>query len=238
MCSDRRVDHPANGRTRGIAALLEGYFAAMWFGWAQADLPLWLVAPLTVASVLAACIAVAAVVVAIRAHGQHTPMRNPTVRRTYLIIVGVEFAALGAGAGLLAATGLSRWICVWVCAGVGLHFLPLSRALGRLLLVPLGLLGEVEPAVGPGDTGDAGTARTGSGAAGVGRRIGVGASTTCGLVSASTSGGCGVRSDGVGWGWVGLSRSVFAVGGTGRSAVLGWPRSAPVGSRLGDAAAL
>jgi len=27
-----------------------------------------------------------------------------------------------------------------VCAGVGLHFLPLSRALDRLLLVPLGLL--------------------------------------------------------------------------------------------------
>ena len=118
----------------------------MWFGWAQADLPLWLVAPLTVASVLAACIAVAAVVVAIRAHGQHTPMRNPTVRRSYLIIVGVEFAALGAGAGLLAATGLSRWICVWVCAGVGPHFLPLSRALGRLLLVPLGLLVRGLPA--------------------------------------------------------------------------------------------
>ncbi len=98
--------------------------------------------------------------------------------------------------------------------------------------------GEVELAVGPGDTGDVGTARTGLCAAGVGLRLGAGACTTCGLVSASTSGGCGVRSDGVGWGWVGLSRSVFAVGVTGRSAVLGWPRSAPVGSRLGDAAAL
>jgi len=141
MCSDSRVDHYlANGRTRGIAALIEGYFAAMWFGWAQADPPSWLVAPLTVASVLAVGLAVVGVVVTIRAHGQRTPLRNPAVRRTYLIIVGVEFATLGAGAGLLAATGLSRWICVWVCAGVGLHFLPLSRALGRLLLVPLGLL--------------------------------------------------------------------------------------------------
>jgi len=91
--------------------------------------------------------------------------------------------------------------------------------------------GEVELAVGPGDTGEVGTARTGLGAAGVGRRIGMGACTTCGLVSASTSGGWG-------WGRVGVSRSIFPVGGTGRSAVLGWPRSAPVGSRLGDAEAL
>jgi len=98
--------------------------------------------------------------------------------------------------------------------------------------------GEVELAVGPGDTGEVGAARTGVGAAGVGRRIGVGACTTWGLVSASTSGGCGVRTDGGGWGWGGVARSVFPVGGTGSSAVLGWPRSAPVGSRLGDAAAL
>ena len=66
----------------------------------------------------------------------------------------------------------------------------------------------------------------------------MGACTTCGLVSASTSGGCGVSTDGGGWGWVGVSRSVFAVGGTGSSAVLGWSGSAPVGSRLGDAEAL
>jgi len=96
--------------------------------------------------------------------------------------------------------------------------------------------GEVEPAVGPGDTGDVGTARTGVGAAGVGLRLGAGACTICGLVSASTSGGCGLSTDG--GGWVGVSRSVFPVGGPGSSAVLGWLRSAPVGSRLGDAAAL
>jgi len=109
--------------------------------------------------------------------------------------------------------------------------------------------GEVELAVGPGDTGEVGTARTGVGAAGLGRRIGVGACTTCGLVSASTSGGRGGSTDGGGGGWVGVSRSgfpvggtgrsaVFAVGVTGRSAVLGWLRSASVGSKLGDAAAL
>jgi len=98
--------------------------------------------------------------------------------------------------------------------------------------------GEVELAVGPGDTGEVGAARTGVGAAGVGLRLGMGACTRCGLVSASTSGGRGVTTGGGGGGWVGVSRSVFPVGGTGRSAVLGWPRSAPVGSKLGEAAAL
>jgi hypothetical protein len=72
----------------------------------------------------------------------------------------------------------------------------------------------------------------------------VGACTTCGLVSASISGGRGVITGGVTTGGgmgsaCGLvSRSVCVAGGTGRSAVFGAPRSASVGSRLGDAAAL
>ncbi len=72
----------------------------------------------------------------------------------------------------------------------------------------------------------------------------MGACTTCGLVSASISGGRGVITGGVTTGGgmgsaCGLvSRSVCVAGGTGRSAVFGAPRSASVGSRLGDAAAL
>jgi hypothetical protein len=40
----------------------------------------------------------------------------------YGIIVGLEFGLLGAGAAALGATGLSQWIPVWVCFGVGVHF--------------------------------------------------------------------------------------------------------------------
>jgi hypothetical protein len=40
----------------------------------------------------------------------------------------------------MAAAGLSDWITVWVCAGVGLHFLPLAGVVGDGLLISLGLL--------------------------------------------------------------------------------------------------
>lgn len=62
-------------------ATIEGYFAAAWFGWAQADPPAWLVPPLIVGSVLGIGLAVAAVIGTIRARGEHTPLRDPGVRR-------------------------------------------------------------------------------------------------------------------------------------------------------------
>jgi hypothetical protein len=67
-------------------------------------------------------------------------MRNRAVRRRYGIVVGLEFALLGAGAAVLAISGLTRWIPVWICAGVGVHFIPLSRVLGDRFLVVLGVL--------------------------------------------------------------------------------------------------
>ena len=48
-------------------------------------------------------------------------MRDRAVRRRYGIVVGLEFALLGAGAAVLAISGLTRWIPVWTCAGVGIH---------------------------------------------------------------------------------------------------------------------
>ncbi len=63
-------------------------------------------------------------------------------------------------------------------------------------------------------------------------------STTYWLVSASSNGGRGVTTAGAGWGRVGASRSAVPVGVTGSSAVVAWPGSATVGSRLGDPVAL
>jgi hypothetical protein len=58
----------------------------------------------------------------------------------YGIIVGLEFGLLGAGAAALGATGLSQWIPVWVCFGVGVHFFPLASTLQNPTLRPLGVL--------------------------------------------------------------------------------------------------
>lgn len=129
-----------SGRTRGIAAMIEGFFAIMWFGWGQAEAPSWLSTPLGIGSAAGAVLAIAGLVLTIRSKGQHTAMRDAAVRRRYNIIVGAEFALLAAGAALLSAVGLAHWIPVWVCAGVGIHFVPLSGVFRHLLLVPVGLL--------------------------------------------------------------------------------------------------
>jgi hypothetical protein len=126
-----------NDRSRGIVALIEGFFAFMWFGWGQAKAPSWLSMPLLVGSVLGVIVALAGGVVVVRATGQRTPMAEREIRMRYNVIVGVEFLLIGAGAVLLGATGSAIWIPVWVCAVVGVHFIPLARVFPGLRLVPL-----------------------------------------------------------------------------------------------------
>ena len=64
--------------------------------------------------------------------------------RRYGILVGIEFALIGLGAGVLGATGHDAYIPVWTCAVVGLHFFPLARVLGD---PPLRWLGAAVTAV-------------------------------------------------------------------------------------------
>jgi hypothetical protein len=54
--------------------------------------------------------------------------------------VGIEFGLAGLGAAVLGATGHPRFIPVWVCAVVGVHFFPLAPILRDPSLVPLGAL--------------------------------------------------------------------------------------------------
>jgi hypothetical protein len=49
--------------------------------------------------------------------------------------VGLEFGLLGVGAAVLGAAGQARWIPVWICAGVGVHFFPLASTLTMLKAV-------------------------------------------------------------------------------------------------------
>jgi hypothetical protein len=67
-------------------------------------------------------------------------MADPVARRRYSLIVGVEFGLLGTGAAVLAATGQYRWIAVWICFGVGVHFFPLASTLDNRSLRLLGVL--------------------------------------------------------------------------------------------------
>jgi hypothetical protein len=80
------------------------------------------------------------VVVTKRSAGRLRVMADPVVRRRYSLIVGLEFGLLGAGAAVLGATGQYRWIAVWICFGVGVHFFPLASTLANRSLRLLGVL--------------------------------------------------------------------------------------------------
>ena len=128
------------GRSRGVTVAVDGFFAFVWFGWGQAAAPSWLVIPLAVGTVLGVLLAATGIVVTRRSTGALPAMRDRAVRRRYGIIVGLEFGLLGAGAGVLGGTGQSKWIPVWICFGVGVHFFPLATTLDNPSLRPLGVL--------------------------------------------------------------------------------------------------
>jgi hypothetical protein len=137
------------GRSRGVIVAVDGFFAFVWFGWGQAAAPSWLVVPFAVGTALGALLAVTGVVVASRSTGPLPAMSDPAVRRRYAIIVGLEFGLLGAGAAVLAVTGQDKWVPVWICFGVGVHFFPLAWALQNPTLRPLGVLLVAVAALSP-----------------------------------------------------------------------------------------
>jgi len=110
VCSTRGVTIAStpNDRSRGIAALIEGFFAFMWFGWGQAEAPSWLRVPLLVGGALGALVAVVGAVIA-AASGQRTPMAEREIRVRYNVIVGVEFLLIAAGVLILGRTGSAAW---------------------------------------------------------------------------------------------------------------------------------
>jgi hypothetical protein len=127
-------------RDLGITALVEGFFAAAWFGWGSGAAPAAWRSALTVGSVLALVMALTGAFVGLRSPASTAVMREPGVSRRYGIITGAEFATAALGAVVLAVLGQAEFIAAWVCATVGVHFLPLASVLRDRLLVPLGLL--------------------------------------------------------------------------------------------------
>ncbi|WBB64916.1 hypothetical protein [Micromonospora sp. WMMD812] len=134
-------------RDGGITALVEGFFGAAWFGWGHAAPPAWLDPWLTVGSVAALLVAVAGAVVGFASAASTAAINNRAAGRRYGIIVGVEFALAGLGAALLGALGQPDYIPVWICAVVGVHFLPLAPVLRDRNLIPLGILVSATAAV-------------------------------------------------------------------------------------------
>jgi Co/Zn/Cd efflux system component len=132
-------------RTRGLAALIEGVFAALWFTWGQGSAPSRLARPIFIASVVSLLVAAAGLVMIVRSRREATALEDDEARHRYNVIVGLELGALVAGAALFGVLGLTRWIAAWVCLVVGAHFIPLANVFRGLHLV---LTGSVIIAVG------------------------------------------------------------------------------------------
>jgi hypothetical protein len=120
-----------------MTALVEGFFAAAWFGWGNAA-PSSLSTVLVMGSVLGLLVAVAGAVVGFRAPGTTAVFDDPAAGRRYGIVVGVEFGLAGLGALVLGGLGYPEYIPVWVCAVVAVHFFALVNVLRDPLLRPLG----------------------------------------------------------------------------------------------------
>jgi hypothetical protein len=120
-------------RDAAMTAAIFGFFAMAWFGWAQEHPPRswkkWLIA----GSVLAPLVLVAGGVLAWRRWNTGTAFDADT-SRTFGIIVGVEFALAGLGAGLLAWRGRKELVPVWIALVVGVHLIPLAPLLHYPLL--------------------------------------------------------------------------------------------------------
>jgi hypothetical protein len=146
------IQMTTTARTRALTAAIEGLLASMWFAWARADAPSSARLALEVGGVVALLVAVAGLAVAASRDGPAAPAWDAAVRRRYNRIVASELVLLGAGAAVLAAVGLGSWIAAWLCAGVGLHFLPASRAFATpfLALVGVAITGAAVAAVGVG----------------------------------------------------------------------------------------
>jgi hypothetical protein len=114
-------------RDAGFTALFLGFFAAAWFGWAQADSTLgtWLL----VGSIASLVVAVLGAVVGFRRPSVESALHDRARYRRYGIIVGIEFALAGVGAAILGISGAAAYIPIWVCAVVGVHFFPLAPVL-------------------------------------------------------------------------------------------------------------
>jgi hypothetical protein len=141
-----RIEDTRAPRDLALTAVFLGFFAAAWFGWAQADTDQPVL--LGIASVVSLATAIAGLVIALRSSGEGSPMRSREANRRYGIMVGIEFALAFVGSAILGTAGLAAYIPVWVAFVVGVHFFPLAPVLRDPGIVPLGVAMCVVAAVG------------------------------------------------------------------------------------------
>jgi hypothetical protein len=120
-------------RDAAATVAIFGFFASVWFGWAQEKPPTAWRPMLIGGSVTALLIMVTGVVLTWQQWSDGTALDAAT-SRSFGIIVGIEFAVAGLGAGWLAWRRRSELIPAWIALVVGVHLFPLAPLLRYPLL--------------------------------------------------------------------------------------------------------
>ena len=124
-----------------LSALILGFFAAAWFGWAHGGTPDSWAISLDIASLVCALVAVFAATRVWRGRRNGGAVRiDPGVNRRYGIVVGISYAVLGLGAVVLGVTGHPEFVASWVAFVIGVHFWALVSVLNDRSLIPLGIV--------------------------------------------------------------------------------------------------
>ncbi|GAB3153708.1 hypothetical protein GCM10027290_47010 [Micromonospora sonneratiae] len=112
-------------RDAAATAVIFGFFASSWYGWAQEAPPAAWRKRLATGSILAMLVAVAGGLLAWRHWSDGTAFDADT-SRTFGIVVGIEFGLAGLGAGILALLRQSEMISAWIAFVVGVHLFPVA----------------------------------------------------------------------------------------------------------------
>lgn len=115
-------------RDAALTAAIFGFFASGWFGWAQeAPPPRWS-RRLAAGSIASIATAIAGGIIGWQ-HWSDGTIFGPETGRDFGIVVGIEFAVAGLGAGLLAWRKHAELISAWVAFVVGVHLFPVAAIL-------------------------------------------------------------------------------------------------------------
>jgi hypothetical protein len=108
----------------GLAAVF-GFFAMSWFGWGQEKPPVSWLWPLRIGSILSALTAVGGGLLLWR-HWSDGTVFDDATGKAFGIVVGVEFAAAGLGAAILAIRKRADLMSAWIAFVVGVHLFPVA----------------------------------------------------------------------------------------------------------------
>lgn len=113
-------------RDTAMGAVILGFFASAWFGWAQEKPPeSWKLA-LTTGSVVSLAIAIFGGYLAWQNWAARSALHESGSMTRFIGTFWIEIALIAIGGGLLAWQGNAKWIACWTALVVGIHFLPMG----------------------------------------------------------------------------------------------------------------